>query len=445
MKKLLVPLLALFVLLSVSLNATALTPHGNGIKIRNWVSNDTEYTFSAAYKSSVWYENFSDLRLTENERNNVLRIALSQLGYHEGNSADDFNGMNSEGTENYIEYARLIVPHYNDNHYEWCACFVNWCLNQAHIDHSYGEISCQKWIDWLNPQGLYQRSLAHGGEYTPQPADFIFFRWDGNGNGNAGHIGFVLYVTDDTVYTIEGNSADQVNLKSYALNDKVILGYGTPKYVEGNEARIDYSTSKTAYTEGDYIVYDRDVTLYAEKSTDNAKCSVPYGRMVHCESFDGEWVRITYNGEEGYLNTVNLVLLQPTNNELPSVDDTTALQTEELATLPEVTTEAPEIITTESPITTDYTSPEDTSAPTETTVSLDSSVDSTASDTSACSCVEPSVSASEAFESVSSDAVVLTLPLPVIAVNAGCSSSVAALPVITLLLVGCVAIRKKKQ
>ena len=64
MKKLLIPILALLVLLSVTLTATALTPHGNGIKIRNWVSNDTEYTFSAAYKSSVWYENFSDLRLT---------------------------------------------------------------------------------------------------------------------------------------------------------------------------------------------------------------------------------------------------------------------------------------------------------------------------------------------------------------------------------------------
>ena len=89
---------------------SALEPYGNNIRIRNWVNNDPAYTFSEQYMTSVWYRNFSALALTANPRNNVLRIALSQLGYHEGDSAKDFDGMNKSGSSNYIEYARLIVP-----------------------------------------------------------------------------------------------------------------------------------------------------------------------------------------------------------------------------------------------------------------------------------------------------------------------------------------------
>ena len=104
---------------AAALPAAALEPYGNNVRIRNWVNNDPEYTFSEAYMTSVWYKNFTELELTANPRNNVLRIALSQLGYHEGDSAKDFSGKNQSGSSNYIEYARLVVPNYNDNHYEW--------------------------------------------------------------------------------------------------------------------------------------------------------------------------------------------------------------------------------------------------------------------------------------------------------------------------------------
>ena len=87
---------------------SALEPFGTGIMCRNWLKNDPNYQFSEEYKTSVWYENFTTLELTENERNNVLRIAVSQLGYHEGDSAKDFDGKNTSGSSNYIEYARLL-------------------------------------------------------------------------------------------------------------------------------------------------------------------------------------------------------------------------------------------------------------------------------------------------------------------------------------------------
>ena len=95
LRKLTALVLATLLLAAVTIPAvSALEPFGNGLPMRNWLKNDPNYQFSEAYKTSVWYENFTTLELTENDRNNVLRIAVSQLGYHEGDSAKDFDGKN---------------------------------------------------------------------------------------------------------------------------------------------------------------------------------------------------------------------------------------------------------------------------------------------------------------------------------------------------------------
>ena len=154
-KKIASALLVSLLLASAAIPAvSALTPYGTGILMRNWLKNDPNYQFSEAYKTSVWYENFTSLELTENDRNNVLRIAVSQLGYHEGDSPKDFDGMNTSGSDNYIEYARLLVPNWNNNSYDWCACFVNWCLNQARFDKASSEISCRNWVSELTAMGI---------------------------------------------------------------------------------------------------------------------------------------------------------------------------------------------------------------------------------------------------------------------------------------------------
>ncbi len=285
----------------------ALEPSGNGVEIRNWVTNDPEYTFSDAYKTSVWYQNFSSLSLTENQRNNVLRIAVSQLGYHEGNSPEDFDGMNQAGGNNYIEYARLIVPNYNNNSYEWCACFVNWCLNQARIDYCYGEISCWKWVEWLKANKMFENSAAYKGTYTPQPADMIFFNWDGVNTG-ASHIGYVLYVTEDTVYTIEGNSSDEVGIRSYAINNPCIIGYGTPPYEEGNEATLDYSYAG-GMPSGVYVVTTANISLTGEPAKAPRLDRLKLGSTVELVKEVGDYALVYANGQAGYVEKQHLCLM----------------------------------------------------------------------------------------------------------------------------------------
>ncbi len=307
MKKALALLLCLVMAMACMVPAvSALTPSGNNIKFRGSWTNDPNYQFSEAYKTSVWYENFTALELTQSERNNVLRIAISQLGYHEGDSPADFNGMNTNGSSNYIEYARLVVPNYNNNAYAWCACFVNWCLSQAGVDHAYGEISCQKWVEWLKPRKMFQNSIANGGDYTPLPGDFVFFEWN-DGANDADHIGFVLYTTETHVYTIEGNtSGGVVTIKNYALNDSCLIGYGTPKYKENNEATIDFSFPD-GLPLGQYVVNNANAYLYATADTSKRLCKVPLGHRVVVTSVEGDYAKVIYGDKEGYIPTNILV------------------------------------------------------------------------------------------------------------------------------------------
>ena len=310
-KKIASALLVSLLLASAAIPAvSALTPYGTGILMRNWLKNDPNYQFSEAYKTSVWYENFTSLELTENDRNNVLRIAVSQLGYHEGDSPKDFDGMNTSGSDNYIEYARLLVPNWNNNSYDWCACFVNWCLNQARFDKASSEISCRNWVSELTAMGMYQKSKAHGGSYTPRPADFIFFNWDGK-SAPANHIGFVLYVTETHVYTVEGNSGnDNVTVRSYALSDARVIGYGTPPYDEGGEPTLNYAY-EGGMPLGTYVVKTYDAVLMSAATGGSQVCAVPAGSAVTFHGVEGSMARVTYGDKTGYISTDILCLMTP--------------------------------------------------------------------------------------------------------------------------------------
>ena len=315
MKRTLTAALVAALLCSAATTATgALEPHGTGIKMRDWLVNTPNYTFSEDYKATVWYDNFTDLALTENHRNNVLRIAVSQLGYHEGVAGSgDYSGTNQTARGNCIEYARLLTPNYNDNSYEWCACFVNWCLNQAHIDYADSEIGCWKWVQILKGKNMFENSIAYKGTYTPKPADMIFFNWDGK-NTNSGHIGFVLYTTETTVVTIEGNtSGNNVGIRTYALDDPCVIGYGTPPYVEGNEPTVDFSC-KDGMPRGVYVVNSSTASLM-ESAGQGRICRVPLGSSVSLKAVEGKYAQVEYGDEVGYIHINHLVLFQENKGE----------------------------------------------------------------------------------------------------------------------------------
>lgn len=51
-----------------------------------------------------------------------------------------------------------------------------------------------------------------------------FFDWDHDGNSD--HVGIVEKCEGGRVYTVEGNSSDQVRQRNYAVDYASIMGYG---------------------------------------------------------------------------------------------------------------------------------------------------------------------------------------------------------------------------
>ncbi|MCH5296705.1 MAG: CHAP domain-containing protein [Ruminococcus sp.] len=112
---------------------------------------------------------------------------------------------------------------------EWCACFVSWCANECgYIDA--GVIPkysvCDTGVDWFK-----ERNQWLEGSEEPQAGMIIFFDWEYDGlDGNSDHTGIVEKVENGRVYTIEGNSNDSSQEKSYPIGYYEILGYGVRAY-----------------------------------------------------------------------------------------------------------------------------------------------------------------------------------------------------------------------
>ncbi len=135
----------------------------------------------------------------------MVQIALSQVGNIGGEIYWRWYGFNSR--------------------VEWCAVFVSWVANQVgYIEKGIIPkfVGCDTGVNWFKLMGKWKEK-----EYIPKPGDIIFFDWDDNGSAN--HVGIVEKVENNIVYTIEGNSTDDMcKQKEYSINSKFILGYGIP-------------------------------------------------------------------------------------------------------------------------------------------------------------------------------------------------------------------------
>ena len=109
-----------------------------------------------------------------------------------------------------------------DSRVEWCACFVSWCADQSGLIAS-GNVPkfslCSDGVSWFQGKNKWQ-----SGGTTPTAGMIIFFDWDHDGNSD--HVGIVEKCEGGRVYTIEGNSSDQVRQRNYAMDYASIMGYG---------------------------------------------------------------------------------------------------------------------------------------------------------------------------------------------------------------------------
>ena len=268
------------------------------------------YEVSSDYRKSKYYENLTKLALTGNQRSDVVRIALTQLGYHEGNSDKDFGGGNTSGSRNFVEYNRyhgkLDNPPENNGYsygYYWCASFATWCAVQAGVSDkivptsNYTGVSTQRLRTWfINNAKYYAR-----GKYTPITGDYIFFK-DRDATVPTTHVGLVLYVKDGVVYTIEGNagSVDCVALKEYSLTNTYIAGYGVPNYTTGTAVTLDLTNKTNA---GEYVTTASSLTMRSGAGTSySALGALPQTTVVTVTEVSNGWGKVNYKGTVGWIS-----------------------------------------------------------------------------------------------------------------------------------------------
>ena len=262
---------------------------------------------SDAYKESIFYERLTAVELTGDQRRDIVNVALSQIGYHEGDSLDDLGGGNLFGKNEYTEYNYFNGDVYGDGQYAyyWCAAFVTYCARQAAIPEEtiINSVSCDKFVDSFKLEKRYIDAKKNK-SFRPQTADLIFFLEDGAERRYASHIGIVVGTDDEYVYTIEGNTKRGiVNTRKYEFDDEYIVGYATPNYT-GAKNDYDFELSDGWFVPGKYTVYCFE-NLYLRAGGDTkyeVLETIPNGTAIILTEADGDWAKTTYNGVSGWVS-----------------------------------------------------------------------------------------------------------------------------------------------
>ena len=159
---------------------------------------------NAAFGTDIDPEEFEKILATT--ASDMVTVAQSQIGNVGGQPYWSWYGFSSR--------------------VEWCAIFVSWCADQCgYIDAGIVPkfAGCGVGVQWFQNRGQWLPGSA-----TPEPGMLIFFQWYGSDSSIADHVGIVERVENGRVYTIEGNSSDQVRQNSYPIGYGEIKGYGVP-------------------------------------------------------------------------------------------------------------------------------------------------------------------------------------------------------------------------
>lgn len=149
-----------------------------------------------------------------------------------------------KGGSDYTYFSQWYIDGYEGhpgwNQYTpWCGCFLSWAADQQKASINGNPPSFANVDEGMEKfkNGSYGQWRERGA--TPIPGDYVFFDWDGrndpDGVKDPDHVGAVLCVEGNFLYTIEGNSGGKVAVQRYSLGDSRIVGYGVLNWKTGKE------------------------------------------------------------------------------------------------------------------------------------------------------------------------------------------------------------------
>ena len=182
--------------------------------------------------------------------NRVIAVAKAEVGYKEKASNSNLDNKTANaGSADYTKYARDFDQKYPNwyngkkNGFAWCDMFVDWCFLTAFGYKKALELLCQ-------PEKSAGAGCTYSYNYyknkgqvgrTPKKGAQIFFGVP----GDFSHTGLVYDFDNSNVYTIEGNTSDQVAYRQYSRSKSNIY-YGYPNYsgsVNASDAGTDIPVS----------------------------------------------------------------------------------------------------------------------------------------------------------------------------------------------------------
>lgn len=142
-----------------------------------------------------------------------------------------------ENTSPYKYFSEWYIDDYAKNpgwnqYTPWCACFLSWAAAQQPNNTFNGAPPRFADVD-KGMKGFKDSRMWRDSGATPIPGDYVFFDWDRDSDPD--HVGAVLCVDGNQLYTIEGNSGGRVAVNRYPKNDPRIVGYGVLNWKTGEE------------------------------------------------------------------------------------------------------------------------------------------------------------------------------------------------------------------
>lgn len=207
----------------------------------------------AAYENT--YKN------TGKMRNDIIGVALTQVGYR-------------EGSNNYTKYGVW----YGQPNSPWCCMFISWCANQAGVPTS---IIRKNAIVSPSRFGL---TYVSGDKYRPQKGDIFYTK-------SFSHAGLVQYSEGDYFYTVEGNTSTTSNNGNgvYVRKRKIADCYfSSPNYKDSggkHQYKTGYET-KHPHKEYQFCSHCGDKYYTGKtKTRDDCKTCI----QANCKHQYGEW------------------------------------------------------------------------------------------------------------------------------------------------------------
>lgn len=217
---------------------------------------------SAAYENT--YKN------TGNMKNDIIGVALTQVGYR-------------EGSNNYTKYGVW----YGLPNSPWCAMFVSWCAKEAGIPTSVLKRTARA------SASAFGLSYKDGSNYTPKKGDLFFKK-------GMTHVGLVYYTEGAYFYTIEGNTSTtsydgtSVMIRKRKISD---FYFSTPNYKGSGNSNSgcdhNYKTKvESAHPHKEYKICTKcDKKTYTgnKKTSDTCKTCI----QAACNHTYNNWKKVS--------------------------------------------------------------------------------------------------------------------------------------------------------